>query len=407
MQTERRCSQCGRIIPWGQVECPLCAPHAGLFWSLREETFLGLTLLLLLILFAATGFAAKFYHAKEQALGQEWFSRGEAELRAGHAKATLGDFRTALAYSRENESYRLRLAQALVAAGQLQEGRTYLLSLWEREPGSGTINLELAHLAVREGSEPDALRYFNNAIYGEWSSEPVVRRRQTRLELAEYLLNAGDKTRAQSELLALAADLPDDAQLQAQVGSLLFRTGANDQALYLFQQALREDPRLEAALAGVGEAYFEMNDFGGAERYLSRAVAENPHLTRAASLLEVSRMVLSIDPMQRRLSSHDRAQRTLQAFVQVLTRLQECATVRGIDLDAPGGETDLHELYARALELEPRMREERLRRDPELAATAVDLVFEIEKTTARDCGEPQGLDLALLLLARAQGGSRP
>ena len=407
MPTERRCSQCGRIIPWGQVECPLCAPHAGLFWSLREETFLGLTLLFLLILFAATGFAAKFYHAKEQALGQEWFSRGETELEAGHAQAALEDFRTALAYSRENESYRLRLAQALVAAGQLQEGRTYLLSLWEREPGNGTINLELAHLAVREGSEPDALRYFNNAIYGEWSTEPVVRRRQTRLELAEYLLDAGDKTRAQSELLALAADSPGDAQLQAQVGSLLFRTGANDQALNLFQQALREDPRLEAALAGAGEAFFEMNDFGAAERYLSRAVAENPHLTRAASLLEVSRLVLSIDPMQRGLSSQDRAQRTLQAFVQVLTRLQGCATVRGVDLDAPAGETDLHELHSQALELEPRMREERLRRDPELAATAVDLVFEIEKTTARDCGEPHGLDLALLLLARAQGGSRP
>jgi len=31
-----------------------------------------------------------------------------------------------------------------------------------------------------------------------------------------------------------------------------------------------------------------------------------------------------------------------------------------------------------------------------------DLAFEIEKATERECGEPQGLDLALLLLSRAQ-----
>jgi len=41
MQPERRCSRCGQVIPWGQVECPLGSPRAGPLWSLSRETFLA------------------------------------------------------------------------------------------------------------------------------------------------------------------------------------------------------------------------------------------------------------------------------------------------------------------------------------------------------------------------------
>lgn len=407
MQAERRCSQCGQVIPWGQGECPLCSPHSGLLWSIHRETFLALLLLILTVMFIVTGFAAKFYHAKAKALGREWYNRGEADLRAGRADAALEDFRTALAYSGENARYRLQLGRALAAAGRLPEARTYLLGLWERQPGSGTVNLELAHLAVREGSEPDALRYFHNAIYGEWDVDPASQRRKARLELAEFLLNAGDKPRAQSELIALTADLPPDAELQTQVGALMLRAGDYDHALDLFLEAVGKSPRMDAALAGAGEACFLMNNFSGAQRYLSRAMAANPHLAHAASLLEISRLVLSITPLRRQLSGQERARRTLHAFDLARARLADCATRRGVILEAKGGEIDLQRLYAAAAALKPRLRESTLRRDADLISTTLDLVFEIENVTAQDCGEPQGPDLALLLLARAQGGGRP
>jgi tetratricopeptide (TPR) repeat protein len=409
MQAERRCSQCGQVIPWGQVECPLCSPRGGFLWSLRRETFLAVILLILTVLFIATGFAAKFYHARQKALGQQWYSRGELDLRVGRAEAAVEDFRTALAYSRENARYRLRLGQALMAAGRLTEAQTYLLSLREREPGSGTVNLELAHLAVRQGSESEAVRFFHEAIYGEWDEGPAARRRAARLELAEFLLDAGDKARAQAELIALAADLPRDPQLQARVGTLLLRARAYEEALKLFRDALEESPGMEAALAGAGEACFEMYDFAGAQRYLSRAVGENPRLARAASLLETSRLVLSIDPLRRGLRGPERARRTLRAFRQALARLEDCAARRGVVLEARGGVTDLQRLYAAATGLKPRMRESVLRRDSDLVSTTLDLVFEIELATERECGAPPaaaGLDQALLLLARAQGGGR-
>ena len=37
--------------------------------------------------------------------------------------------------------------------------------------------------------------------------------------------------------------------------------------------------------------------------------------------------------------------------------------------------------------------------------SAMELVFEIEELTARDCGPPTDMDLALLLIARKRGGA--
>ena len=161
----------------------------------------------------------------EKGFAQEWYTRGEQDLRAGRAEAALADFRTALSYSHDNAQYQLRLAQALMAAGHSREARTeartYLLNLLEREPGNATVNLELARLAARDHAVPDALRFYHGAIYGEWNDDPVARRRAARLELVEFLLDAGQKDSARAELIALAADLPADPALQTKVGTLL------------------------------------------------------------------------------------------------------------------------------------------------------------------------------------------
>ena len=105
-------------------------------------------------------------------------------------REAVADFRNALAYSRDNDLYRLRLAQALMADHRPQEARSHLLSLWEKEPGDGTLNLELARLAAMWGDTPQAVRYYHAAIYGVWPDEPMAHRWQIRFELSEYLLAA-------------------------------------------------------------------------------------------------------------------------------------------------------------------------------------------------------------------------
>src|SRR5579872_5962293 len=112
MEPDRRCPRCGLIIPWGNESCPSCSARRSFFWSVRRDTLLAIVIGVLVILFVITGIIVGRYHAFEKQLAQDWYSRGEQALQAGQAPAALTDYRNALAYSRDNPVYELRLAQA-------------------------------------------------------------------------------------------------------------------------------------------------------------------------------------------------------------------------------------------------------------------------------------------------------
>jgi tetratricopeptide (TPR) repeat protein len=405
MEPKRSCPQCGRVIPWGLANCLLCQGPAYR-WSLRRDRFLLLLFVLLILLFVITSFAVRSYQAREKGLAQDWSSRGEKQLTAGQGGAALVDFRNALFHSRDNTFYQLRLAQALAATGQFPQAQNYLLNLREREPGNGPVNLELARVAVREHNTSQAVRYFHDAVYCEWEENPVVQRRAVRLELVQLLLDSDQKDAARAELIAVAANLPPGAELQAKVGTLLLKAGGYDDALRLFRQALAAEAHSAPALAGAGEGYFQIGRYAEAQRYLEQAVQQDSHLPRAAEMLDTARTVLSLDPFQHRLGEQARARRAQRGFAQAVTRLETCAAQRGIDLKAPGG-NPLQTLYAEAAEVQSRTHESALRHDAELLSNVMDLVFKIEKTTSQVCGEPRGPDQALLLIARQQEGARP
>jgi tetratricopeptide (TPR) repeat protein len=373
-------------------------------WSLPRNTLLLLSFLVLLILFVITSFAVKAYRTKQRALARQWYDRGERELEAGHAEAALEDFRSALVYSPKDSPVELRLAHALGAAGHLPEARAYLLGLWERQPGNGTVNLELARLAADSGSVPEAVQYYHDAIYGQWDDNPAEHRRQAGLELAEFLLRVGEKAQAQAELIALTADLPRDPALETQVATLLLRTGEYEHAGPLFHQALRLRPNYAPALEGAGEASFGMGNYREARRYLARAKRVSALSVHSQSLLDTATLILESDPLAPRLSGVERAGRALRAFAQSMERLSGCATARGVSFENGPQQSDLQKTHALALALRPKVRGRNLACDPDLLLRVMDMVFEIERVTERACGEPQGVDLALLLLSRVQEG---
>jgi hypothetical protein len=55
--------------------------------------------------------------------------------------------------------------------------------------------------------------------------------------------------------------------------------------------------------------------------------------------------------------------------------------------------------------MEPKVNQGDLRRNPDLAERAMDLVFEIERQTKAACGAPTGTDLALLLISKLHEGN--
>jgi tetratricopeptide (TPR) repeat protein len=245
---------------------------------------------LAVICFAAVSGLSRAYHAQRAALGNRWFSRGVADLKARHFDSAVTESRAALLYSPDNYDYQLNLAEALIGLKRTGEAYSYLVNLWDQQPENGQVNLELARIAAQRGQTGQALHYYHNAIYAVWPGDQEEKRRDTRLELIEYLLSIHAQAEEQAELIALEENLGEDPSQQ--VDDLFLRAHDYEHALGAYHISLKSDPRHEAALAGAGLAAFQLGRYPLAERYLQEAVAGNPDDTQSADLLKTTERYL-------------------------------------------------------------------------------------------------------------------
>lgn len=366
----------------------------------REPILLAVFSLLAIILFSAVAGVSRVYHAQHASLGNRWFSRGMVDLSAQKFDAAVTEFRAALLYAPDNYDYQANLARALIGAKRTSEAYAYLINLWERQPEDGLVNLELARIAAQKSESEQALRYYHNAIYASWPGDEEVERRDARMELIEYLLiNA--KAQAESELIALEANLGDEPAQQAQTADLFIRTQDYERALSAYRLSLKADRHNQNALAGAGLAAFQLGRYPLAQHYLQAAVAADSGDARSADLLKTTEMVLQMDPFQRQLEAAQRNRIVVKSFATAGDRLKACGTTAGSAL-LPATTTSLADAWSK---MKPRISEADLRRNPDLLEAAMDLVFNIERQTSASCGAPQGADLALLLIAKLHEGT--
>jgi tetratricopeptide (TPR) repeat protein len=372
-----------------------------------QRRVLLVSLLLLALLFVITAALARTYHAREESLVSEWFQKGNADLANGKSAQAFEDFRNSLSYGPENSNVQLRLAEALLGDGRVTEAHSYLVNLWDRAPGSGEINLDLAHVSMHSGDVDQTIRYFHGAIFGSWEKEPALQRRKVRLELCEFLLSHRMTSDAQAEIAGLAADTPaGDGILHVQNGRLFLRAGERGQALAEFEAALQINPLQSQWLADAGQVAFEDGDYLKAESYFSKSDRENPSNEIHDSLLLV-RDVLGNDPFLAGLSDEEQARRSWRDFVQGLDRLRTCTGTNPNDLSSAQSPSDLQDLNKGAQNLQKRVNLRSLGGNPQLRNEAMQFVYRIEEAATRFCGPGAGLDRALTLIEKRREGSNP
>lgn len=370
------------------------------YYLKREPLILAVLFALAVLAFLGVSGLSRIYHAQQADLGNRWFTRGEADLKAHRYELAVNEFRTALLYSRDNYTYQLDLAEALIGLKKTNEAYAYLVNLWEREPENGLVNLELARIAVQRADTEKALRYYHNAIYAIWPGDQDVESRNARLELIEYLLSINAKTQAQAELIALAENLKEDPAMHARVGDLFMQAQDYEHGLAEYHQSLKLDRHNAAALAGAGRAAFELGRYELAQRYLEAAVAANPNDARSAELVKTTELILRMDPFRRQISVDQRHRIVIQAFNAAGERLKACPAF-GSSAN-PSAQPGLAEKWAN---MKPQITEEGLRRNPDLVEQAMNLVFDIERQASAACGPPTGTDLALLLISKLHEGN--
>jgi tetratricopeptide (TPR) repeat protein len=369
----------------------------------QQPVMLALLAVVGIVFFLAVTGLSRAYQAQRDSLGDRWFIRGVAELSAHHYDSAATEFESALLYSRDNYTYQLNLAEALIGLQRTSEASTYLVNLWDRQPENGIVNLDLARIAVQKGQNEQALRYYHNAVYATWPEDQEGKRRDARFELIEFLLRTNARAQAESELIALAENLDDDSSAQVRVGPLFVRTLDYERAFAAYRVGLKANRHNREALAGAGLAAFELGRYPQAQRYLQAAVAADPGDAESAGRLKTTELVLRMDPFQRQISIAQRNKIVVEAFAAAGERIKSCGAQKGSTSPEPAAsQPSLADSWTK---MKPRVTEQGLQRDPDLVEKAMDLVFDIERQTSDSCGASTGTDLALLLIAELHEGN--
>jgi tetratricopeptide (TPR) repeat protein len=364
-------------------------------WTTGRNVLLWLALALAPA-FSVTAFVTAAHREHQRTLAREWDARGQIALENGQPALAVEAFRNAMRFSPDDRDLRLRLAESLAAAGRPAEARAYLLGLWQDQPGSGRVNLQLARLAALEGEPSEARRYYHGAIEGAWSDRAEERRRAVRFELGDYLVGQDSGEVVEGELIALAGDMPPDTPSRLRVASLLLRAGLHRRAQTLFDEVLKDAPGEIEALAGAGQAAFALGNHAAVVRYLRRVPRARLD-PAAADMLQVSTLVLELDPYRRGLSARERAARVLRAVGAAEARLRGC--VADVAELAP-----IHAETAAAVKAQSR---NALARDPDRVEALTALAFRAERAAEERCGPPSPVDRALLLLGAPPADGTP
>ncbi|HEX6772117.1 MAG TPA: tetratricopeptide repeat protein [Acidobacteriaceae bacterium] len=403
-----------KAIPFFRAATPLTPAErlAKRHLVIQDTLALLSVLAVTCILAVLTWLIFRSYSQHQSDAAARWKRRGEDALAQGKPAAAVYDLRTSLGYGQEDTGTQLELAEALAEVNiprSLGEAAVYLNTLWEKEPGNGNINLQLARVLARQGQAQSALDHYHAAVYGVWEGQGAVRGRQARLEMVRYQIALGRYNDARGELL-IAAGNDNSTPTLMEVAGLLIDAHAPADALHLYQEVARRRPVVPRALEGAGQMAFTLGRYRTAREYLEKAlnVANAAHSLADKALAEknlrTASAVVALNPSPA-LPQWERLRRVVRAYETARKRYTACANGNAGETPAQNGATQIQNnqemtaLGNRWNAAPPRLTTAALANDANLEAATMQLVYDTEQVTAHVCGEPGGDDAALLRIA--------
>ncbi len=294
----------------------------------RRTASIGRMAVVIALMIALGGFLSWFYRSRRADRAEEHAARGESLMAAGRPAEAVEQFRSALSIS-HGFGDRLALASALVTARRWNEAEIYFRELGREQPGSGPVNLGLGRIAAQKGNVPEAAGFYRRAVYGTWPDESPLRGLEIRRELVDFLGRSGQPARARAELLALAAECPDDPGARRETARLLLDHALAAEAAAMYREILAGSPRDSAAHAGLGRAEYELRNYAAARDSFRSALLQNPGDAASEARLEVVERILALDPEARGLKTAEKFARSRTLLESVLRSLDGCLEREG------------------------------------------------------------------------------
>ncbi len=264
----------------------------------------------------------------------EILSEAAAHYREGTQLLSRGDSAGAVrlierahVLQRGNREYQLALAGALLAAGRLSDSEAQLKPVLNADSNAGDANLAMARLQVKLGNDREAEAYYHRAVYGKWAGAGPAD--EVRMELAEFLAEAGETEKLLAEVLLIQSDAKVDLLRERKIAHLLVVAGAPARAATSYKSLLRRNAEDVEALSGLAEADMALGEFSAAVVSLQRAQRLRAGDAQIEARLEFASQLSELDPTPRRLASKEKFERSRKVLELAKTDLRICAQLKG------------------------------------------------------------------------------
>ncbi len=196
--------------------------------------------------------------------------------------ANLQLARTALAAGRPDDAVdlaqaagntldaRLTLARALIAGGQVAQGRAELVRLDSLAPRAPQPAVILGSLDLDAGNVGEARRYAARALERDPNAADAL------ILAGRAAVEANDPAGAEQYLTRATAAAPMSFEAHSLLANLYTLRGDNDKARSVFEALAKRDPQSAAARTAVGIVLERQGRVGDARRWYEQALALDP-----------------------------------------------------------------------------------------------------------------------------------
>jgi tetratricopeptide (TPR) repeat protein len=255
------------------------------------------------------------------------YKAGNELLIEGKPSDAVERLRAASTLDRDNPTYAIALAAAILAEGRPQTAEEILRPVLNTQSTNGAANLLMARILVREGRSGEAASYYHRAIYGSWADDADRSRSLARFELIDLLAKTGRKQELLSELLPLQDDSSMATSARKRIAQLLLEGGAETRAAAMFREILKKNPKDPDAYVGLGNCAVALGDFRTARSDFEAASRLSPGDSVAEHRLAAIETAISIDPTQRGLGQEEGFRRSRALLTMTLAFLRSCGRV--------------------------------------------------------------------------------
>lgn len=323
----------------------------------------------------ASGALGMVLHAyREYEVAAVWYARARAlasdavrwtyflavvEDKVGRAPEAIANLRVVLWDAPGHQPARIRLADLLFAAGQLDESRRLYEAALREQPGSADAQYGLARTLAAEGNGSAAVSHLIEAIrlapeFGaaHYALALLYRdlgeSKKAADQLAWYRSNPLGEPVASDPWLAGVARLNLSPTIMIKRAESLIAAGRLDAAVAELERLVSIDPTSEAAHTGLVGLYGELRRWDDAEAHYRKALALDPnslgaHFNYGRALFEREHF--------------DEAAKVLRRALEIDPRDPRSHTLLGQVLERQGRGAEAIRHYRLALEADPNRRE--------------------------------------------------